>query len=140
MRLGETNTTNTKDAKMKNFETVAEIALKEMTVIRETEKAVMVNVFDGNAHVTNYKTSVWFPKSQIEIVDGKVVKMAGWLAKEKGIPTEESVATATARQDAALNNYFEFVESAKKAGVAGIRKGMKKATIIAKAKEQGIAL
>ena len=120
---------------MSNFETLYE-AVK---IVRETEKAVMVNVNDFNAHMTNYVVSLWLPKSQIEIIDGKVVKMADWLAKKNGLPTNERMEVIQRKQAAGLSRYDELVGKAKAAGLP-VRNRMKTATILEIAKKHGVTL
>lgn len=79
---------------------------------------------------------IWLPKSQIEIEEGHVVKMAEWLAKKNDFETVEAQAAQAERFD----KYEALVAAAKAAGIKGIRAGMRAATIRAKASASGIAL
>lgn len=128
---------------MRNFETIADYCFKNnyLTVVRETEKAVLVNVPGEYDHVRETcSEQVWLPKSRIEISEeGKVVKMADWLAKKNGIPTEEAEKVAEGRREAALDRYADLVAKAKAAGLP-VRNRMKTATILKIAKDHGVAL
>jgi len=127
---------------MKNLETISH----PIEIVRETEKAVAIlqQTFEqelmSRKLLRDFGTLVWLPKSQIEIVEGEVVAMADWLAKKNGFTTKKEIEAAESRRQAALDKYTEFVEFAKSVGVTGIRNRMKVATILNKAKEQGIAL
>lgn len=58
------------------------------TVERETEKAFFVNVsVDSPLGMTG--KSIWMPKSQVEIVDGKVYASA-WIVSKKNEEIAES--------------------------------------------------
>jgi HSP20 family molecular chaperone IbpA len=58
------------------------LILTEATIVRETEKAVLVNaqfhLCDGEPR----GTQIWFPKSRIEI-DGESIKVEAWLLNAK---------------------------------------------------------
>jgi hypothetical protein len=87
----------------------------EVTIDRETEKAVLVKV------VSEWGTfTFWCPKSQLL--------------------TEADLAAVEAKQEARLSRYDALVAAAKSAGVPGVRKGLKAATIRAKAAAAGITL
>lgn len=115
--------------------------VNRIRISKETDKAVQCLVklaspwFDGNE--VEWSNYVWFPKSQIKIEDGAVVDVPEWLIREKNIDAKfyETEEAAQARAD----RYAETVERARAAGVKGVRKGMRYATILAKAREQGIA-
>lgn len=113
-----------------------------LNILRQTEKAVQVSVIHNHYQVYRGDVDVeapeWLPKSQIKIEDDKVVWIADWIAREKDIAgcgntyyTPEEDADREAK-------YLSVIERAKAIGIKGVRKGMRYATIIAKAKEQGI--
>lgn len=109
-------------------------------IIRETEKAVLASAelntayFDGNDFW--YEKDVWFPKSQVKIEGDKVVEVADWFAKKNDIAGRNLKAEAAQSEREA--KYLAVIEKAKALGIKGIRKGMRYATIIAKAQEQNI--
>ena len=113
-------------------------------IVRQTEKAVLVNAmlntawFDGNDFW--YEKDVWLPKSQIKVEGELVVEIADWLCKKNDIAGRdpEAEAKAEAKEAEMTARYEAVIEKAKALGIKGIRKGMRYATIIAKAQEQGI--
>lgn len=52
--------------------------LENASVVRETEKAVRLSVMIGDVR----RTEGWFPKSQIQIVDGEIWATA-WIMEQK---------------------------------------------------------
>lgn len=113
---------------------------EDFRVKKETQNAVLVHFtdfseepwFDGDDK--RWDRDVWLPKSQIQLNDGMVTSIAGWLAKKHGIETNES----RARTDERKNRYEEVIKRAKEAGIKGVRKGMRYASILEKARKQGI--
>jgi len=76
---------------MTTFEKSFEMEISGATVERETEKAVMLDVtVDSGVGLRGRK--VWFPKSQIEIVDGKVFATS-WIIAKKNEQVAEEIAS-----------------------------------------------
>jgi len=48
-------------------------------IVRETEKALLVDVGEGEGK------EIWLPKSQCEVEDDCTIVVEEWLAKEKGL-------------------------------------------------------
>ena len=123
---------------MANLETIREIKIS-----KETEKAVLVEFNDcaNYNHVSERcnTISIWLPKSQIEIADGFVVKMAGWLAAKNGIETEAAANAAEECKNEGLAKYERLVAAAKEAGLK-VRSRMKSSTILEIAAKAGINL
>jgi hypothetical protein len=113
---------------MSNLETI-----REIKITKETEKAVVVEFDDYESynHVSERcnTVSIWLPKSQIEIKEGFVTKMAGWLASKNGIETQEAANASQARQEAGFAKYESLVAAAKEAGLK-VRSRMKASTIL----------
>lgn len=112
--------------------------------VKETEKAICLHI-DVNAKWCDgddirWDKDVWFPRSQIEI-EGNNVAMPRWLAEDKDlnrfmclVSDEEAEKDFEERR----SKYCEVIERAKALGIKGIRSGMRYATILRKAEEQGI--
>lgn len=104
----------------KNFNENEKYAIScgaEFTIEKETEKAIL------GQWVTDYgKFTKWIPKSCI-------------MSKAEAIEIAQAQNKA---QQQRLNDYDNLVNWAKKNGVKGIRKGLKKATILAKIREAGL--
>lgn len=92
---------------------------------------------------------IFLPKSQVTIegegANRKIVAMADWLAKEKGLTTEnnakkeqEREATEASLQESANKRYEELIQHAKNAGIKGVRSGMRTRTILEKLQEAGV--
>lgn len=92
---------------------------------------------------------IFLPKSQVTIegegANRKIVAMSDWLAKEKGLSTEnnakkeqEREATEASLQESANKRYEGLIEHAKNAGIKGVRSGMRTATILEKMREAGV--
>ena len=113
-----------------------------LNILRQTEKAVQVSVMHN--HYQIYRGDIdnerpeWLPKSQIKIEDEKVVWIADWLVREKDIADWGNIVYTAEERAEHRVKYLADIERAKAVGIKGIRKGMRYATIIAKAKEQGI--
>lgn len=94
---------------------VLSVSDEDPTVARETEKAIKL-VFDSDFG----KTYIWAPKS--------------------ALITAEDVKRENARREAAFDRYDRLVAWAKKNGVKGVRKMMKKTTIMKKINAAGMTV
>jgi len=138
--------------------------INSLNIVRETEKAVLVSLLRNNEwmvedHLDN-TVEIWFPKSQVEIEDGKVIAATEWIIKSKMKENEEytlsfqnswkgfdekelATVEAAEKREAALNagiaKYDDLVARAKAAGLP-VRARMKTATILKIAAEHGIVL
>lgn len=136
-----------------------------ITYIAETEKAVKLYITGDCYALDKYlpRKEVWVPKSQLSsngipgmwITDVKASETFGdriaanseiwWEGAEGGEfgaePTDKEIANARRRQaamQAGLEALNELVEYGKAHGVKGLRKGLKKATVLRKFAEAGV--
>ena len=66
---------------------IAAIRSSDISVQKETEKAVQVHFLTNNRF--SPEKWEWLPKSQVVVKDGRVVGMQGWLAKKHGFPSKQ---------------------------------------------------
>jgi hypothetical protein len=66
---------------------IAAIRSSDISVQKETEKAVQVHFLTNNRF--SPEKWEWLPKSQVVVKNGRVVGMQGWLAKKHGFPSKQ---------------------------------------------------
>lgn len=66
---------------------IAAIRSSDISVQKETEKAVQVHFLTNNRF--SPEKWEWLPKSQVVIKDGRVVGMQEWVAKKHGFPSKQ---------------------------------------------------
>jgi hypothetical protein len=143
---------------MTNFKTL----VTPVIIDRSTDKAVLAKMRRQNAwQVEDYcdsYISVWFPKSQIEINDGRIVAASDWIIREKikanacyygnqsykgfeesALDTVEKAERREVALNAGIARYEELVRRAKEAGLP-VRNRMKTETIMDIAQKHGVAL
>lgn len=132
------------------------------TIVRETDKAVMINnrAYSAALETAAYdikelspaqreilhtkQSGTWLPKSQISTHDGKVTGMKRFIAEEKGLHTHEAASRMKASSErreqafsAAKDKYSSLVSQAKSLGVKGVRTGMRVSSIHEKMRAAG---
>lgn len=122
---------NTNDLKVKDWFNcsisypffAAENWRTEFMIVKETEKAVCINIDVYLANGDNYTRDVWVPKKCFESYEEY---------KEREAKAEE-------RYEAACSRYDELVAFCKANGIKGARSGMRKDTLLAKVSAAGLA-
>ena len=125
-----------------------------MKAFAETEKAVKLRIVIDYYNVEKFGThEVWVPKSQLRngeptewitsVKTDEVVRRGGefshWEDADGVVIPVAGAAERQAKFDAACRAYDALIERAKAAGIKGVRKGLKRATIEAKLTAAGIA-
>ena len=88
----------------------------------------------------NRQSLLWLPKSHSSSHEGHVVSMSPWLAQKNGHETHEGAQRREQAFNAGKERYSKLLETAKSAGVKGIRERMKTETIKQKMREHGLTV
>jgi hypothetical protein len=86
----------------------------------------------------NGSSLTWLPKSHSSAHEGYVVSTSPWLASKHGLATKEGAAAREKAFAAGKERYSKLLETAKAAGVKGVRERMKTSTIKEKMRAHGL--